>query len=197
MKTIFKTGMEVYDSLNFPNQKGEVVDIRDYGNVIHIYPIVVRFGDDERVYTKDGCLTLGGTKTLATTPYSVKIKGFKQIGTVTEEDAIKWLLSIGGKEVIHFVKTDNEIKTYKNLEMYNAFEALRKLILLRDYYNEDWQPDWNDFDQIKYSIEYYRNELGRENYTHVKKLLSFKSPKIRDRFFEEQKELLEIAKHLI
>lgn len=197
MKTIFKIGMEVYDSLNFPKISGVVVDIKDYENVKHIYPIVVRFGNEERFYTTDGRLSFGGTKTLATSPYSVKFKDFKQLGKVTEEDAIKWLISTKGLKSIHLVKVNSEVITYESKEMYDSFEALRKLILLRDYYNEGWKPDWNDFDQLKYSIEYYRNELGRENYTHIKKLLSFRSPKIRDRFFEEQKELLEIAKHLI
>lgn len=197
MKTIFKLGMEVYDSINFPNISGTVVDIKDYDNVKHIYPIIVKFGNYEIKYTDDGCLSFGGTKTLSTTPYSVELKGFKQLGVVTEEDAIKYLLSTKGLKDIHLVKTDNEVKTYKDIEMYNAFEALRKLILLRDYYNEGWQPNWKDKEEKRFFIEVWDIGFFEEDSYRRQRPLIFKTRSIAKKFIEEQKELLKIAEPLL
>lgn len=196
MKTIFKIGMEVYDSINFPNISGIVVDIKDYDSFKHIYSVIVKFGNEERMYTDDGCLSFGGAKTLSTTPYSFEFKGFKQLDLVTEEDAIKYLLSTKGLKDIHLVKTDNEVKTYTNIEMYNASEALRKLILLRDYYNEGWQPNWKNI-SIKYYILFDEDKLRIGSCSDYRRVLSFKNKEIAEKFLNEQRELIEIAKPLL
>lgn len=81
--------------------------------------------------------------------------------------------------------------------MANAFEALRKLIFLRDYYNGNWKPDWNNSDTFKYCIEIYRGNIESMNYNTTYKIMFFKTSEIRDRFFEEQIKLLEIAKPLL
>lgn len=197
MKTIFKVGMEVYDSLNFPSINGVVVDIKDYDDVKHIYPVIVKFGNERREYTNSGCLSFGGAKTLSTTPYSVEFKGFKQLGVVTEEDAIKYLLSTKGLKSIHLVRTDNEVKTYTDIEMYKAFEALRILILLRDYYNEGWKPNWKKEREMKYVIYNDSNRLATIQSYNTSYILAFKDGNVRNKFLEEQKELLEIAKPLL
>lgn len=30
MRTVFKVGQEVYDQINFPNEEGKVIEIRNY-----------------------------------------------------------------------------------------------------------------------------------------------------------------------
>ena len=50
---------------------------------------------------------------------------------------------------------------------------------------------------MKYTIEDYLGEIWSDGYTASKKILSFGTAKIRDKFLEEQKELLEIAKPLL
>ena len=93
---------------------------------------------------------------------------------------------VEGSEATYFTKKEN----------YFAFDALRKLIILRDYYNDGWQPDWED-DEWKYFIEYYRGKLDVERTCGNGRVLAFKSKGIRDKFLEEQKELLETAKPLL
>ena len=83
---------------------------------------------------------------------------------------------------------------YTNLD--TCAEALKKLILLRDYYNEGWQPDWND-NTTKYSIEVEVGEIVGRNHHCNARIMSFKTNDVRNKFLEEQKELLETAKPLL
>ena len=51
MKTLFKVGMKVYDQIVFPNEEGEVIEIRDYKD----YPILVETESGNTYsYTLDG-----------------------------------------------------------------------------------------------------------------------------------------------
>jgi hypothetical protein len=74
--TKFKVGDVVYDSVNYPKQKGIVDEIgicEDDG-----YPIIVNFGEDFYTYTLDGRLYAYSKATLSFTPYEVELKGFTQ-----------------------------------------------------------------------------------------------------------------------
>jgi hypothetical protein len=77
--TKFKVGDVVYDSVNYPNQKGIVNEISlFYGE---LYPIHVNFNNNSHNwYTINGCLSHNGTSisTLSFTPYEVEFKGFTQ-----------------------------------------------------------------------------------------------------------------------
>ena len=81
-------------------------------------------------------------------------------------------------------------------ELAQAIKALAKLIFLRDYYNEDWEPDWRD-DNSKYCIEIYQGRIISECYRGTSRVLAFKTQEIRNEFLREQKELIEIAKPLL
>ena len=198
MKTIFKTGMEVYDSLNYPNQKGEVVDIKECVDVVYSHPVIVKFDKVNVEYDKSGRLCGSLAKTLATKPYEVNFNNFEQKPLpITLVEAERDLISKKGIKGIHLVKTDDEPKVYTSLEMYKAFEALRILVILRDYYNGYWKPDWNDNDTIKFTIFVNFKDLSCDVNYSINKILAFKSEEIRDRFLKDQKELLEIAKPLL
>ena len=185
MKTVFKIGMKVYDQVFEPDIKGEVIDV----NMELSHPITVLFGHNTRYYTAEGCRGQHKIKTLSTSPY--KIEGFEQKKpSPTYKEAVKWCIK-NLKDYRESVCTE-----YVNEKQENAIEALRKLIILRDYYNEGWQPDWED-DEWKYFIEYYRGKLSVERTCGNNRVLAFKSKEIRDKFLEEQKELLEIAKPLL
>jgi hypothetical protein len=187
MKTVFKVGMNVYDQLNFPDKEGKVVDICKDECVT--LPITVIFKDKydeeiERYYTSDGRYNIDKLPVLSTKPYQIILQGFEQKAPVpTYEEAL--------------VKAKTNFNGYPSYELAMAAESLQKLLFLRDYYNEGWQADWKNNKQTKYTIEFYIDELWCESYTTNKKILSFKNDKIRDIFFEEQKELLEIAKPLL
>ena len=190
MKTIFKKGMKVYDQFVFPGKEGKVLKIVEEDS----YPIKVTLGDPKILwcYTKDGRYGAKLEPSLATSPYS--IVGFEQKVPKPEfDEALDWL---DNNENYQTVFEDE--RTYPSKEIYNAFEALRKLIILRDYYNEGWQPDFDyNTKECKFCIVVYGNILNKDTTFSVSKVLSFKTEEIRDKFFEEQKELLEIAKPLL
>jgi len=194
MKTVFKVGMKVYDQVNFPNEEGKIEEI--YISEGQEYPIVLFEGKKERVcYNFEGCLSDRTTKTLSTKPYEVEFKGFEQKAPArTYEEAVEWLESTEGTNIMNDSVFLTEGNYYTNLD--TCAEALKKLILLRDYYNEGWQPDWND-NTTKYSIEVEVGEIVGRNHHCNARIMSFKTNDVRNKFLEEQRELLEIAKPLL
>ncbi len=192
MKTVFKVGMEVWDKTISP-KRGKVIEV--FTDYRYDFPIKVEFENNVKVkYTTDGCFVKnkGTVPTLSTSDYSVETKGFEQkASTPTYEEVIKEARSKGD---YYYLPDCLEAPSE---ELVDATIALLKLLFLRDYYNDGWQADWKNNKQTKYTIEFYIDELWCESYTTNKKILSFKNDKIRDMFFEEQKELLEIAKPLL
>jgi len=186
MKTVFKVGMEVYDSVNYPGEKGEVIKT-EKSIPYTSRPIQVKFESNIEDYTLDGRIgTFNQIPTLSTSPYT--LQGFEQKAPAPTYEEI-----VRGKNYIYLP----ENLVAPNKELVDATIALLKLLFLRDYYNEGWQPDWKNRDVIKYTLEVLANELNKSgNYT-IQKILVFKTKEIRDKFLEEQKELLEIAKPLL
>ena len=70
------------------------------------------------------------------------------------------------------------------------------MTILRDYYNEGWQPDWNT-SGFKQCIELEGKVVCGRDHAYSSRVLTFKSGEIRDKFLEDQRELLEIAKPLL
>ena len=182
MKTIFKVGMKVYDQVYEPDIKGEILDVN---MKLSPHPITVQFGSCVRYYTAEGCRGKNTIKTLSTRPYT--IQGFEQKAPApTVKDALEWLRKNDGCD-----EFDNN---YPKKENVFCFEALRKLVILRDYYNEGWQPKNSSY---VYIITTRNRELVKDCLMGDFRVLYFKSQEIRDKFLEEQKELLEIAKPLL
>ena len=182
MKTVFKVGMKVYDQFNSPDTEGVVVEVID--NECDDYPIVVQFLNEYDIYyyTPEGRFNKGDIPTLSTKPYKIEFQGFEQKAPVpTYEEAEEWIRK-------EYAKGNN------HLMMKDVLEALRKLIILRDYYNEGWQPKNNSYVHI---ITTRNRELVKDCLMGDFRVLYFKSIEIRNTFFEEQKELLEIAKPLL
>jgi hypothetical protein len=202
MKTVFKVGMKVYDQLFFPDIEGVVTSTNfipkksffdeeedsdeDY---IHPYPVEVDFKGEQALYKNDGSGFMN-FPTLSTKPYEVVLEGFEQ---KEPEITYEKIILFNQKQRVYIPTIELKLP---NDNMAEAFKALAKLIWLRDYYNEGWQPDWED-DEWKYFIEYYRGKLSVERTCGNNRVLAFKSKEIRDKFLEEQKELLEIAKPLL
>lgn len=180
MKTVFKVGMKVYDQVNFPDKEGKVEEI--YIGEEEEYPIV-SFGKRERIcYSSDGRLSGRITKMLSTKPYKVVFDGFEQKAPApTYEDAEEWIIKESEKGNIFLMSKD-------------VLEALRRLVIIRDYYNEGWKPRNNSYVHI---ITTRNGELVRDCLMGDFRVLYFKSQEIRNTFFEEQKELIEIAKPLL
>ena len=82
--------------------------------------------------------------------------------------------------------------------------ALAQLCQLRDVYNTDedgvvWKPNWIDEEEIKYIITCYRNDVGVTTCYGERRVLHFKSKKLRDAFMDapEIRNLIEVAKPLL
>lgn len=201
MKTVFKEGMKVYDQLMFPDVEGVVTSTNfipeksffdkeedfkeDYE---HPYPIEVDFKGQQALYKNDGSGFMD-FPTLSTKPYKVELQGFEQKSPAPIYEEVR-------------MKMGSYISITKPMELpngflSNAFGALAKLIWLRDYYNEGWKPDWEN-DTLKFVIvpSIYL-ELVVDKRASYPRVLHFKSIEIAKKFLEEQRELLEIAKHLL
>lgn len=105
--------------------------------------------------------------------------------------------------------TDNIIENYycrcseynKNVyptrELAEATLALSQLLQLRDVYNDGWVADWKRSTETKYGIIVRNDYITIENYCNTNRVLHFKTKKLRDEFFNNFKDLLEIAKPLL
>lgn len=100
-------------------------------------------------------------------------------------------------EIISIFQSEN----YRKKQL----EALQRLLIFRDAWwkmADDWKPDYNDCTEDKYFstkffIYVYRNEIhfGSCELTHH--LLAFPTAEMRDAFYENFKDLIEICKELL
>ena len=81
-------------------------------------------------------------------------------------------------------------------KMADAFIALMDLIQLRDCYRNGWEPDWDDYGD-KYCIYRGFNSIRTINSNLDARVLSFQSRELRDKFLNNFRYLIEIAKDLI
>ena len=195
MKTIFKVGMEVWDKTISP-KRGKVIEV--FTDYKYDFPIKVEFENNVKVqYTTDGCFVKnkGAVPTLSTSDYSVETKGFEQKAPAP---TFKELFEIAREDDECYWLTDS--LAAPNAELGEATEALLKLLFYREYYNEGWQPDWGT-EAWKYSIllksVHPISEFEVCNSAGIPHVLSFKSRSVAEKFLEEQKELLIIARHLL
>lgn len=75
-----------------------------------------------------------------------------------------------------------------------AVLALCQLIQLRDCYNGDWVPDWNNYKQDKYTIEFHGNEISCNMVVRNTAILSFKTKELCDEFLRNFRPLIEKLK---
>lgn len=115
----------------------------------------------------------------------------------TEEELIKkefpkeWKKFYGQYGLSYFIN---------NKENANTFIALAKLVTLRDLWwkiDNDYIPDFKDNNVTKYAIcNCYDSLVLRSTYV-FSNIFSFRTPEIRDEFYETFKDLLEEAKPLL
>ena len=94
----------------------------------------------------------------------------------------------GQKEV-----TKNEIDVYKTGKQAKAALAYAQLtqLMALPCYNGDWEADWEDGRQPKYVIIRKFNELEKSTQYRYYEEIAFKSPEIRDIFFDKYQDLLQ------
>ena len=81
------------------------------------------------------------------------------------------------------------------------------LLLCRDAYwkiageemklGKPWEPDWKDNYQKKWTINFYHYEINLTNGPNVHFVLAFPTEEMRDAFYNNFKELIEICKELL
>lgn len=81
-------------------------------------------------------------------------------------------------------------------ESAEAHLAMMQLEQLRDKYRQGWKPDWND-ESPKNVIFINGDRIGMSWETCSSRFLSFQTVELRDKFFDNFKDLIEIAKDLI
>ena len=190
MKTIFKVDQKVYDQVNFPNSEGVVTEIQR--DVDGYWYVRVVFRGDDYFYHMDGSYGLCSIPTLSIKPYEIELNGFEQGPPLsTYEEAVQWLNKTSEDMIIN---EDEDI--YINKESEKAFKALKRLVVLREFYNEGWEPDWEE-DNTKYTIFVAKGELDQGDTYYSNCVMYFKDSEVRDRFLREQIDLLEIAKPLL
>ena len=72
-----------------------------------------------------------------------------------------------------------------------AVFVLCQLIQLRNCYNGDWVPNWGDYFQDKYTIEFHGNEIFCDTVTRNSTILYFKSDDLCDEFLRNFRPLIE------
>ena len=77
-----------------------------------------------------------------------------------------------------------------------ACVALAQLCQLRDIYNDGWKPDWTN-NAEKYCIYFNDNKLDISYSYSAHRVLIFKTVETRDKFLENFRDLIEIAKPLL
>ncbi|HFA9665316.1 TPA: hypothetical protein WM907_001439 [Neisseria gonorrhoeae] len=198
MKTVFKVGMEVWDKTISPN-KGRVIEV--FTDAKFDFPIKVEFENDIRArYTNKGCFVKseGVLPTLSTTDYSLELKGFEQKAPAPTFEEV---LVNCDKRYPPNIRADVDYKEiYPTKELSDAAEAIRRLLFLRDYYNEGWKPDWSNENEIHFCIRVKNNSItvgNNLNINNFNAILVFRDYITRDKFLNEQRELIQIAKPLL
>lgn len=100
---------------------------------------------------------------------------------------------------IHILGSDIASREDKNVIPVGLGEpmlALMQLLVCREAYRQGWKPNWKDGNG-KYCIVYQNNEIVPACYLTNHWVLSFQSEEIRNKFLENFRDLIEVAKELI
>ena len=96
------------------------------------------------------------------------------------------------------MRTGDSVKNrFPTEEEAEACLALEQLCQLRDRYNYGWKPDWEDDGEIKYCIEFFKGKIEKECHYVTKRVLCFRTRELRDKFLENFRDLIKIAKPLL
>ena len=84
------------------------------------------------------------------------------------------------------------------VKYYDSITALGQLLVLRDAWNDGWEPDWGNGAKYKWCI-YVSNDdiIIKDCFFSHQRILFFKTQELRDKFLIQFKDLIEIAKPLL
>jgi hypothetical protein len=124
----------------------------------------------------------------------------------TYEECCKVLnLPVRDLDILDNMLDATEIIYRKNLD--RLLNSFRKLLICRDAYwklygeemglGKPWEPDWKNDEQFKYVIICRRNCVIKDTFTAKDVILAFPTAEMRDAFYENFKELIEMCKELL
>lgn len=111
-----------------------------------------------------------------------------------------WYISSDSTVVVssnYVTSGDHNRNTWPSKEEAEAALALSQLCQWRDKYNEGWKPDWTS---PKYKLVIWvgsKNNIVIGTQIFEPHILAFKNAEIRDKFLEDFRDLIEIAKPLL
>ena len=91
---------------------------------------------------------------------------------------------------------ENNKNIFPTKEEAEACLALSQLLQWRDKYNEGWKPDWED-ENFKNCIVFKKKKIIKDCFLSTSQVLSFKDQLIRDKFLEDFRDLILVAKPLL
>lgn len=99
------------------------------------------------------------------------------------------------------------ITQYKDFPHFYEIQKFAELLVCRDAYwkiageqmglRKPWEPRWNDSYQRKWVINFYQNEIDFNNGLKLHFVLVFPTEEMRNVFYENFKELIELVKELL
>ena len=125
----------------------------------------------------------------------------------TYEECCKVLnLPVRDLDILDNMLDTTEIVYNKNLD--RLLNSFRKLLICRDAYwkiageemglGKPWEPDWLDDNQPKFVLANWDDNIEKYDYrTNRNYILTLPTEEMRDAFYENFKELIEICKELL
>ena len=77
------------------------------------------------------------------------------------------------------------------------FLTLNKLLQIRDYYNNGWEPDWDNDNEPKFVITGERHGFGLYIFYNTPTLFPFKTKELRNEFLQNFREDLKLIKEFL
>ena len=97
---------------------------------------------------------------------------------------------------INSIKTDSSAKNiFPTKELAEAVLALAQLLQLRDKYNGDNKGFI--YNKYNYCITFFNNSIFKSHDSYTQRVLAFRTIELRDEFYNNFKDLIEIAKPLL
>lgn len=126
-------------------------------------------------------------------PTLIRIFGEKEIKKISG-----WFVNSKSeiKTATNVANVSENKNTWKTKEQAEACLAMSELSHLIYEVNKDWIPDYTN-DDTKYVINIFEDKIDKDCFSNTQFFLSFKTAEIRDKFLEENCELILKAKPLL
>ena len=126
-----------------------------------------------------------------------RVRSWKEYCDKMEGKDSYYFNEIVGKICSAKFKEDFILSEFVNDEDVVAFVAFSKLRKLRKQWIGEWKPDYNNYNEVKFTIITAENEISKGERYSVSCSMSFPTEEMRDEFFNCFKDLLEQAKTLL